>query len=124
VQEVEPSAPAVERIDPRAALSIARLQAVDSVRGTVTREMNELSALLATRSSAYNNRRNRNGPVSFTLQPPRSRDGRTLAMLREEIGEATQMRELAALRSDIQAMKTAIQDDIAFIQRMDRSAQR
>ena len=122
--EVEPVAAPIERLDPRAALSLARLQAVDSVRGTVTREMNELSALLATRSSTYYNRKNRNGPVSFTLQPPRSRDGRTLAMLREEIGEATQMRELAALRSEIQAMKSAIQDDIAFIQRMDRSAQR
>ena len=109
--------------EPRAALSVARLQALDSVRGTVTRELNELNALLTTRSSVYNNRKNRSGPVTFTLQPPRSRDGKTLAIIRQQIREADQMRELAALRADIQQIQNLVQEDIALIQRMDRSAQ-
>ena len=119
---VRESAPPETRIaEPRAALSLARLQAVDSVRGTINRELNELNALLATRTSAYSNRKNRSGPVTFTLQTPRSRTGKTPVMIREEIRAADQMRQLTALRAEIQHIKNLIQEDIALIQRMDRS---
>ena len=101
-------------------ISNRRARAMQSARGMMKTELNQLKGVIRSRASLYSKHQKAldAGPVSFKLQKPVSKRGLSTNAISSRIENATQMSALSALRRDISQIRAVMQDDIGLIKRL------
>lgn len=107
--------------DPRASLSVARLRAVEVVRGSVRTELNQLKGIVATRDQAFQRYKTTRHAVSFTPQHAASESGSTVAELEERLAHAESVAETSKIGREIEQIKARMNEDISLMRRMERA---
>jgi hypothetical protein len=111
--------PRVEVVQPkRASLSAARGLALDSVRGQLKTDLNQLTGMLRLREKRFADYAGRGGSLRLAPVPAVSARGLGLNEILERMKIAQGIYELSQLKRDITDINAKIQDDLALIERM------
>ncbi len=111
-------APALGSSQGNQRLANAKLRALDSIRGTLTTEYNQLRGMIAKRDQAYKRINFSGRSVKFGLTPLVSSRGRRVNDFPSAIASAKNARELSFLRSELAELRTKIKDDMTVMERM------
>lgn len=119
--------PAPERPEMRAAFNMplqkptnARDVALDSLRGKIATNLNQIQGLIANRDRLYASYIKGPRPVDFTPASARSSSGMTVQQIRARSDEAQSVRELSLLTRDVNEIRSKIEFDIGMMERMKR----
>lgn len=111
--------PTVEVAQPqRASLSVARGLALDSVRGQLKTDLNQLTGLLRLREKRFADYAGKGGSLRLAPVPAVSARGLGLEEISQRMKIAQGIYELSQLKRDITDINAKIQDDLALIERM------
>lgn len=102
--------------------SRSRLAVVDSLRGSMLSDLNQVRSLVVTRDNLFS-RSTRQGDqrVRFKPSPLLSTGRRTLDDIAVGIRSAGQVHELTRLRTDLAEIRALVQDDIDLLRRTGRA---
>ncbi len=114
----DPAVPSALPQEQRASLSIARLRAVESIRGKLLTELNQLKGLIATRDQNFRVYSQKRQTVAFRPSVLVARSGRDVAAIQQGIQAANAVADLSVYRRDISEIEAKAQDDLALMSRM------
>lgn len=101
-------------------LSGARLRAIDSLKGSLSSDLNRTQSLLATRDKLFAQNRGRSAGVTLEPAAAVSSNGRNLAALRQALANASSGRELSEIKSEVLEIQRKINDDLSAANRVKR----
>lgn len=107
---------------PRASFSATRNLAVESVRGQVKTDLNQLSGSISLRDRRFREYAALGRNIKLTPVPAVSRRGLSLNEISSRLKIAQGIYELSQLKRDLMDINAKVQDDMALMDRMMRSA--
>ncbi|MDC0358355.1 hypothetical protein OAO01_06015, partial [Oligoflexia bacterium] len=110
----ESTTKSVTRPAGRASLVAARKRAVDSLKGSLTTELNRVRGLVASRNQLFKKYNSKSGKaVQFKPSAPVSSRKQSMKMIQTGIRGATSVNQLAKWQRDIREIRYKITDDMA-----------
>jgi len=104
----------------RSSLSLARARAVESLRGKMLTDINQLRGLIAQRDEQYRRYSQRQRRVEFKPAPARSERNRGLDQIVDSIKQASSVYELSTVSREINQIETRVREDLALMKRMEK----
>ena len=97
------------------ALSSTRQRAVESLKGSMNTQINQLQGLIAKRNSQFSKSASQNSSIRFKPSEASTDEGENIASISKRIANATTVNELSFATKDISEIKAKVEDDLAFI---------
>lgn len=98
--------------------SPAKMRALDTIRGSINTELNQIGTLLQTRDRLVAQYGTKTGTLSFKPSRAVSASGLSVDQIRVRVSSAASVSDLSQLRYETSQIKNRIQEDIALIKRM------
>lgn len=105
---------------PRASVSLARVRAVESIRGNLKAELNKIRDLVSTRDTLFQGYSQLGKELTFRPSQLVSSRNNSLAAIQQQLKNAVSVYELSGLARDIKEIRAKVSDDIELIKRMKR----
>jgi len=104
--------------DAASTLAPARARAIQSLRGKLSTEVNNLRALFTARDSLYRTYTKNGGRVTFNLARPVSSRGIGIQEITGRLKAVTSVIELSTISRDISEIRVKVEEDMRLIKRM------
>lgn len=104
----------------RAEFSSTKMRALDSVRGSLLTEFNQVRGLLSSRGNLIEQYKKSKPTVSFRPNPALSSEGESLDDLKQRIAEADTVGRLNQVRRPLNQIRAKLNEDLALIKRISR----
>ena len=112
------TASAVTARQPRASLAVAKTLAVDSVRGQLKSDVNQLTSMIRLRDRRFAEYANLDRAVRLSPVAAKSARGLDINDVSRRIKGAQGIYELSQLKRDLTEINSKVQDDLVLIERM------
>lgn len=112
---------AAPRAPRKVTLSKARLQAIETLKGSLKTELNKISSLMTTRRKLFADYA-KSGRKGVIIKPSKalSSNKRSIEMVSAGLDKAVTVRDLAVYQRDIRDIRNTLNEDIALVKRMQR----
>ncbi len=119
--KLQPVRQAFESGEAKAGLSAVKSRALDSVRGSILTEYNQVRSLLASRDNLYQQHKKSKNPVSFRPSAAVSNEGTGLAEFKAQIAQADSILKLNQIRKGLNQVRSKLNEDLALLKRINKA---